>query len=105
MSVVEKRFEEAGVLLEKEEFLGKLSKVENDEACQKLFAEYGVDLSVEDIRLMVKESANASSENGELSAEQLENVSGGSVFGCFLIGTAAVAFFASYGYRALTKYR
>lgn len=104
MATIEKRFQDASALLEKEEFLGKLKTVESDEECQKLFAEYGVELSIEDIQLMVKESAKASGENGELSAEELENVAGGFV-GCFLLGTAMVTFFSSYGYRALTKYR
>lgn len=105
MATIEKRFQDASALLEKEEFLGKLNTVESDEECQKLFAEYGVELSIEDIQLMVKESAKASNEKGELSADELENVSGGSVTGCFLLGTAMVSFFTSYGYRAFKKYR
>lgn len=105
MATIEKRFQDASALLEKEDFLEKLKAIENDEECQKLFAENGVELSLEDIQLMVKESAQASGENGELSADELENVSGGSVTLCFLAGSAMIGFFASYGYRALTKYR
>lgn len=105
MATIEKRFQEANVLLEKAEFLEKLNTVESDEECQKLFSEYGVELSIEDIQLMVKESARVCGENGELSADDLEKVAGGSVTLCFLLGTAMIGFFAGYGHRALSKYK
>lgn len=107
MAQIEKRFEEASKLLENPEFIEKLNTVETDKECQKLFADYGVQLSEEDIASMVKESA-AVSKNGELDASDLDNVSGGilitaSCLACFAIGSAAIGFFAGYGARALKR--
>ena len=109
MAKIEKRFEEASKLLENPEFLEKLNAVEDDEQCKKLFADYGVELSSEDIDSMVKESANVS-KNGELDVSDLDNVSGGILItagclACFAIGSAAIGFFTSYGVRALKKRR
>lgn len=109
MAEIEKRFQDASALLEKEEFLEKLKGVNTDEECQKLFADNGVELSIDDIRMMVEESAKAA-KTGELSDEDLDNVSGGiiitaSTAACFVVGSAAIGFFSSYGYHSYVRKR
>lgn len=98
----EKRFMSASELLVKPEFVEELKSAETDEDVQQLFAKHGVELSLEDIAQMVKESAiNAGKE--ELGEDSLESVSGGVVLttlACFAIGGAALGFFVGYGSRA-----
>lgn len=101
---MEERFVKASALLEEEAFLEQLKQAEDDAAVQKLFADNGVELSLEDIEKMVEESAVAA-KSGELGEDDLENVSGGILvtLACFAIGGASIGFYASYGYRSLTR--
>lgn len=100
---MEEKFVKVNELLKDSSFIEELKTAENDEDVQKLFAAKGIDLSLDEIAQMVQESI-AAHEKGELDEESLENVSGG-VIGLLCLGAGAIAFFAGYGYRALTKYR
>lgn len=97
---MDKKFTKVNELLAQESFLEKLETAETDEAVQKLFADNGVELTLDEIDQMCKESV-AAHESGELSEESLDSVSGG-VIGCFIVGSAAIAFYAGYGYRTFT---
>lgn len=89
MVKIAERFEKAGELLVKEEFLEELEKAENDVDVRTLFSDYGVELSEEDIELMVQESSDLwARKNDELCSDELENVAGG--FGVFTTATVLV---------------
>ena len=100
---MEEKFVQVNELLKDESFIEELKTAENDEDVQKLFAAKGIDLSLDEIAQMVQESIVAHN-NGELDENSLDNVSGG-VIGTLCLGFCAIAFFAGYGYRALTKYK
>ena len=74
-------------LYENEEFIAKMKQADTSEDVKNVFAEYGVELSVEDIEEIYNECVNA--ENGELGEENLDQVSGGSfiaIGACFVGG-------------------
>lgn len=104
---MEERFVKASELLEKEDFLAKLKEVDNDPDVQKLFAENGVDLSLEDIDLMCKQAIIKNAKD-ELSEEDMDNVAGGIVLtlgtvACFTLASAELGFFTGYAYRKFIK--
>lgn len=100
MAKTEERFVKASELLLEKTFLEKLKKAENHADVQKLYAENGVELSEEDIELMVQESGDLHAETDEeLNADQLENVAGGIGVGtAFAIAGVSLLFYTTYGY-------
>ena len=102
---MENKFVKASELLVKEEFANKLKSAENDADVQKLFADAGVELTLEDIVAMCEESAKIHAD-GELDESALDSVSGGfilSTTACFVWAAAELAFFTGYGYKAIKK--
>lgn len=100
---MEEKFVKANELLESPAFLEQLKQAENHEEVQALFAQNGVALEIADIELMCKVACE-NSEGGELSEDELSEVSGGvlitaSAAACFMVGSAMLGFFTSYGYR------
>jgi len=80
-----------------EAFVSSILEMETPEEVQKALADKGLDLSVDEINT-IKESLSA--EEGELSDEQLEDVSGGSITAVIcglIIGGAALAGGVSLG--------
>jgi len=106
---IAERFEKAGELLVKEEFLEELEKAENDVDVRTLFSDYGVELSEEDIELMVQQSADLYARCGEeLSSDDLDNVAGGgaAAIGAFVMGTAAlIGIYKYYVIRRKKRFR
>lgn len=68
-------------------FMNSILEMETAEEVQAALKEKGLDLSLEEIGV-IRESLN--SENGELSEDELENVSGGSITVGIIIGVAAI---------------
>lgn len=63
-------------LFENAEFIEKFQKAESKDDLQKLFKEYGIELSREEIDEFVAELEKFG-DNGELNEEELESVAGG----------------------------
>ena len=104
---MEEKFVKASELLVKEEFANKLKSAENDADVQRLFADAGVELTLEDIAAMCSESAKIH-ENDELDESALDNVAGGFILtttACFALAAAELAFFTNYGVHAFKKRR
>jgi bacteriocin-like protein len=89
-------------ILKKEDFLEKLKGAKNDEEVQKLFADYGATVSLNEIAQMVVESAKVHEQQSELNEEQLNNVTGGVMIE-MVIAVACLGFFTSYGYHRYIK--
>ncbi|MGN0585464.1 MAG: hypothetical protein ACI4JD_08420 [Ruminococcus sp.] len=101
---MEERFVKASELLGREDFAEKLKLVESPEDVQKLFADNGVELSLEDIENMAMESMK-NADDGEIDEDDLDNVSGGFVTtACFVIGGASLCFYSSVGYHKLKRW-
>lgn len=103
---MEERFVKASELLEKDDFAEKLKLVESPEDVQKLFADNGVELSLEDIKNIAMESMK-NADDGEIDEEDLDNVSGGFVLSttaCVVIGGASLCFYSSVGYQKLKRW-
>lgn len=79
-------------LLNNKEFVVKMMSQETPEDVQKVFAEYGVDMSMEDIHEFGKALAALESEKTgeELSEEDLMGVSGGAI-SWIIVGKVVVA--------------
>jgi predicted ribosomally synthesized peptide with nif11-like leader len=77
----EKRYEQAMELIKDEEFSKELSKQENPEGVQKLFASKGVELSIEELKDIAHAIILMTQTDQELSDEDLEQVAGGSKIG------------------------
>jgi hypothetical protein len=59
-------------------FEQELAKVNTPEEMQALFANYGIEMTLDEIRAMVAEAVKMNeSEGGELNEEDLDNVAGG----------------------------
>ena len=72
---MDSRIEKAELALKDADFVQKLLSLEEPEDVQKLYAEKGVDLTLDEVKLM---GAMLSSEDGdEVSDEQLDSVAGG----------------------------
>lgn len=102
---MEERFVKANELMVKDEFMNKLGLANSHEDVQKLFAENGVELSLDDIEAMCQQSI-ALSTNGELSEKDMDQVAGGYVVGtiaCFYVASVGLGFFCQYGKRTLEK--
>ena len=104
---MDERFTKANELLVKEEFLAELKQATNDEEVQKLFGKYGVELSLEDVATMCEAACMENGEGAdELSADALDNVSGGvMVTACFLLAGASLGFYTAYGYRTIKSWK
>lgn len=94
-------------LFENEEFVAKFKALEDLEKVGELFKEYGVELTEEELVDFVKSPAEASKsgEAKELSADDLESVSGGVWWGIKAVGAAwgaAVDYWGSPG-RAVER--
>lgn len=70
-------------LLENEEFSEKMSTTETTEEVIKVFADYGVAVTEEELDAAV---AYAKENGGELSEDELNNVAGGVVAECVALG-------------------
>ncbi len=83
-------------LIADEAFMQKLRNMNNTEAIYKLFSENGLDASYEDFMVDIKEAEkmvstmNIASEDGELSPEMLDLVSGGSARGKKILTAAGI---------------
>lgn len=82
-------------LVANKEFVVKMLSQETPEDVQKLFAENGIELTLDDVRVFGEALAEAENKD-ELSAADLENVAGGviaaaTVWGIIKVGSAAVA--------------
>ena len=74
--------EQLAALMENEQFTAEMEKAESAEQFQEVFARYGVDLSLEEIRKEMKQAEEAAENaDGELSEDALEDVAGGITFG------------------------
>ena len=59
-------------------FEQELAKVNTPEEMQALFASYGIEMTLEEVRAMVAEAVKMNeAQDGELSEEALDNVAGG----------------------------
>lgn len=67
-------------LVEDQEFVKKLLSCEEPEQVQKLFADNGVEISLEDVKALGKALAAMAESDGELSEDDLEAVAGGSAW-------------------------
>ncbi len=61
-------------IMQDQAFVDQLSDAESAEAAQKLFASKGVEFTLEEVKAI---AAGVQAENGELSEDDLEAVSGG----------------------------
>ena len=73
---MDERIEKAKVALEDKAFVEKLLELEDPEAVQALYAEKGVDLTLDEVKLMGKLIAEQG-EQDELTVDDLEDVAGG----------------------------
>ena len=71
-------------LMENNEFVEKLTATSTTEEVIKVFADYGVTVTEAELEEGLAQAK--SSKNGELSAADLENVSGGVVSECIALG-------------------
>ncbi len=81
-------------LFSDETFVSSLLELETPEEVQKALAEKGVDLTIDEICTVQKSLMQS---DGELSEEDLENVSGGSIIATLIIVVAGIAGAASLG--------
>lgn len=75
-------------LMENKEFTDKLDKIDSTDAILALFAEYGVNITEDEL----KESYEyyKAQKNGELDADDLDNVSGGAAWSKIWSGIKAI---------------
>lgn len=81
-------------LVQDHEFMNKMLSCEEPEQVQKLFADNGVEITLEEVKTLGKVLAGMAQSDGELSEDDLEGVAGGSVWDKFremieLIGMGA----------------
>lgn len=93
-------------LMENKEFVHEMMSQETPEDVQKIFADNGVDMTIDEVNEIGRALANA--ENGalsnELSEEALEDVSGGVVITAAGVW-AAVRIIGAVGSTALAAYK
>lgn len=84
-------------ILKNEEFVAKASTIATAEELQALFAEFGLELTVDEViyfcDLVAKEKERMDANGGELCEDDLDNVAGGGVLfvlGCVGLGVLAV---------------
>lgn len=84
-------------ILKNTEFVEKSANIATAEELQSLIAEYGLEMTVEEVvefcKLIAKEKERIDN-GGELSTEELDDVSGGGVLfvlGCIGLGVTALA--------------
>lgn len=65
-------------LVQDQEFMNKLLACEEPEQVQKLFADNGVEITLEEVKALGKALAGMAQSDGELSEDDLEGVAGGS---------------------------
>lgn len=68
-------------LVEDQEFVTKMLSCEEPEQVQKLFADNGVEVSLEEVKALGQSLATMAESDGELSEDDLEGVAGGSLLG------------------------
>lgn len=88
------RYEE---LAKDQAFLNALADAETPEAMQKLFADHGIELTMDEVNAFIRLAENGKS--GELNENDLANVSGGCdplTSGLIIIG---LALYAMWKYR------
>lgn len=75
-------------LFEDESFVSKFNNTEDFESIKKLFAENSLTLSDDELKEFLTAVVNGADqkESGELTAEEMENVAGGSFTAAFIIG-------------------
>lgn len=66
-------------MVEDQEFVTKMLSCEEPEQVQKLFADNGVEITLEEVKAMGKALAAMSESDGELNEDDLEGVAGGSL--------------------------
>lgn len=66
-------------LVEDQEFVTKLLACEEPEQVQKLFADNGVDVTLDDVKALGQSLSVMAESDGELSEDDLEGVAGGSL--------------------------
>lgn len=83
--------ERISALFGNEEFVAKFNALTSPEDIKALFGSYGVDLSDEELKSMIDEAVGQN--EGELSADDLDNVNGGifATLGAILAGTWSFA--------------
>lgn len=86
-------------LLQDDSFLEKVDTADGVEGLKKLFKENGVDMSSDEVKELV-EFVASTSKTGEISEEELDNVSGGSWIGTLQKMWKA----AKWGWRAGVKF-
>ena len=72
-------------------FVKRIAEAESAEAVQTLFAEKGLDLSLEDVKEIGKQIERLSQDADELNETDLENVAGGALAEAWLIAKAVIA--------------
>lgn len=84
-------------ILKNSEFVNKSASIKTAEELQTLIAEYGLEMTVEEVvefcKLVAKEK-DCIENGGELSLEDLDDVSGGGalfILGCVALGVTALA--------------
>ncbi len=81
-------------LMQDEEFMNKFLATQSAEEAVKLFAENGVEITAEELTAAI--NAAAEQKEGELEAEELDNVAGG-------ISWVTVGLIAYGGYKLVEK--
>ncbi len=81
---------EFNALMENEQFVKEMLSAENSEQVQKLYADNGVELTMEEVQEIGK-ILNTLDSDGELDADSLDNVSGGSLALGWAIAKAVIA--------------
>ena len=81
-------------LVQDQEFIKKMLSCEEHEQVQKQFDDNGVEITLEEVKVLGKVLAGMAQSDGELSEDDLEGVAGGSVWDKFremieLIGMGA----------------
>lgn len=71
--------EKVKVLVQDEAFVKALINCDNPEDVQKLFADHGVELTLEEVTQMGKALEKMDPQSGELSEDDLEDVAGGAL--------------------------
>lgn len=72
-------------------FVKRIAEAESAEAVQTLFAEKGLDLSLEDVKEIGAQIERLSQDADELNETDLENVAGGALAEAWLIAKAVIA--------------
>jgi len=93
---MESKKEKLQALLNDDSFAEGYSAAETKEDLQKLFADNGIEMSMEDIDSLLADIPEEKNGDGELSDETLENVAGGSLLTRIIIGGGIRGYICPY---------